>query len=296
MKEQDYKILSLLHQEKNLTRVAEKLFISQPALTYRVKKIEQEFGISLTKKFGKNIEFTPEGEYLIQFSNKILHDIQNLKNSISEIKSSIPNSFKLGANHDFIKYHLPFILKGFLSIEPNLKMNIDSGWSSEVMQKLENNELDVAIITGDYQWCGKKIFLKKGPITLISSRPINLDSLPEIPRINYKPQKNYKAYVELEYSITKLINDWWQSRYNVEGNIVIESDKVELCKKLVQEQMGYSIIPYTCIDKNEEFYQYNLVDRKGRELYRKTWLFYRESAKENNHVHNFIEYCENYFC
>ena len=38
MKEQDYKILSLLHQEKNLTRVAEKLFISQPALTYRVKK------------------------------------------------------------------------------------------------------------------------------------------------------------------------------------------------------------------------------------------------------------------
>ncbi|EGQ1282675.1 LysR family transcriptional regulator, partial [Staphylococcus pseudintermedius] len=55
MKEQDYKILSLLYREKNLTRVAEKLFMSQPALTYRIKKIEEEFGIHLTNKFGKNI-------------------------------------------------------------------------------------------------------------------------------------------------------------------------------------------------------------------------------------------------
>ncbi|MEL4228869.1 UNVERIFIED_CONTAM: LysR family transcriptional regulator, partial [Staphylococcus pseudintermedius] len=44
MKEQDYKILSLLYREKNLTRVAEKMFMSQPALTYRIKKIEEEFG------------------------------------------------------------------------------------------------------------------------------------------------------------------------------------------------------------------------------------------------------------
>lgn len=113
MKEEDYKILSLLYNERNLTRAAAKLFISQPALTYRVKKIEEEFGINLTNRFGKNIEFTPEGEYLIQFSNKILHDIQNLKNSISEIKTHIPNSFKLGVNNNFILYNLPNIIKNF---------------------------------------------------------------------------------------------------------------------------------------------------------------------------------------
>ncbi|MGD6767670.1 MULTISPECIES: LysR family transcriptional regulator [unclassified Mammaliicoccus] len=295
MKEEDYKILSLLYYEKNLTRVAEKLFISQPALTYRVKKIEEEFGINLTNKFGKTIKFTPEGEYLVQFSNKILHDIQNLKNSINEIKAFVPDSFKLGVNNNFILYNLPGILKRFSSLDSTISMSVESGWSAEIMQKLEYNELDIAIVTGDYQWYGESIFLKKDPITLISSMPINLDTLPKKPRINYKPKRNYKAYIELENSITKLINDWWQNRYNVEALTVIESDKVELCKELVKEGIGYSIIPNSCIEKNEKFYQYDLKDENKNYIYRKTWLFYRETIKENSHVHEFIEFCKKYF-
>lgn len=295
MKEQDYKILSLLYREKNLTRVAEKLFMSQPALTYRIKKIEEEFGIHLTNKFGKNIEFTTEGEYLIQFSNKILHDIQNLKNSISEIKASRPQSFKLGVNNNFILYHLPNMIKDYAQEGHVLNMNVESGWSSDILQKLENNELDIAIVTGDYQWHGEKIFLKRDPITLISSHPIDFENLYKAPRINYKPRKNYKAYVELENSITKLINDWWQTQYDEQAHIIVESDQVEFCKKLVKEGVGYSIVPNACIEKEEEFYQYHLKNKEGEYIYRKTWLFYRTSIQKNSHIHHFIEFCKSYF-
>ncbi|PCF52721.1 LysR family transcriptional regulator [Staphylococcus delphini] len=295
MKEQDYKILSLLYREKNLTRVAEKLFMSQPALTYRIKKIEEEFGIHLTNKFGKNIEFTTEGEYLIQFSNRILHDIQNLKNSISEIKASRPQSFKLGVNNNFILYHLPNMIKDYAQAGHVLNMNVESGWSSDILQKLENNELDIAIVTGDYQWHGEKIFLKRDPITLISSHPIDFENLYKAPRINYKPRKNYKAYVELENSITKLINDWWQTQYDEQAHIIIESDQVAFCKQLVQAGVGYSIVPHSCIEKGEKFYQYHLKDEEDKYIYRKTWLFYRTSIQKNSHIYHFIEFCKSYF-
>lgn len=130
---------------------------------------------------------------------------------------------------------------------------------------------------------------------MISNEPIDLEVLPKKPRINYKPKNNYKAYIELENSITKLINDWWQNTYSNESNIIIESDKVEFCKRLVKEGLGYSIIPNSCIEGNETFYQYNLQDSNQDYIYRKTWLFCRESINVNSHVHKFIEFCENYF-
>ncbi|HGH0890185.1 UNVERIFIED_CONTAM: substrate-binding domain-containing protein, partial [Staphylococcus pseudintermedius] len=230
-----------------------------------------------------------------QFSNKILHDIQNLKNSINEIKDLRSNNFKLGVNNNFILYHLPNIIKDYLRLGYVLNMNVESGWSSDILQKLENNELDIAIVTGDYQWYGEKILLKRDPITLISSQPIDFLNLYKAPRVSYKPRKNYKAYVEIENSITKLINDWWQTQYDEQAYIIVESDQVEFCKKLVKEEVGYSILPNACIQKDEKFYQYHLKNKEGEYIYRKTWLFYRRSIQKNSHVYHFIEFCKNYF-
>ncbi|MXQ55706.1 helix-turn-helix domain-containing protein [Shimazuella alba] len=64
MNEQDCLLMGYLDEERNLTRTAERLYITQPALTYRLQQIEKEFGVSIIVKDKRGIRLTPEGEFM----------------------------------------------------------------------------------------------------------------------------------------------------------------------------------------------------------------------------------------
>src|SRR5690625_7079457 len=78
---QDWLILQKLSQYKNITKTAEKLFMSQPALTARIKKIENYFQVPLIIRHRRGIQFTSEGEYLVNWSFKILKQNEDRKST-----------------------------------------------------------------------------------------------------------------------------------------------------------------------------------------------------------------------
>ena len=294
MQEDDYKILSLLNEDKSFTKAANRLFMSQPTLSYRKKKIEKEFGIKLINKQGNEFNFTPEGEYLVKFSNKVLFEIQNLKLNINEIREGLKGTIKLGANTNFAIYNMPDLIKSYVENYSDVYMNMTSGWSIEILEQLENSDIDIGIITGDYEWHGERILLKEDPLTIISNQPINLKKLQKEHRIVYKAHQNYNTYIELENSISKAINEWWDERYNTYAKNILQADKIEICKKFVQKDMGYSIVPKSCILEEDLFYTKDLVFKNGHKIMRNTWLFYKESTM-NNDMKNFITFCAEYY-
>src|SRR5699024_8079525 len=147
----------------------------------------------------------------------------------------------------------------FFEDYPNIKLNIRSGWSAEVLQMLEKNEIQIAFITGDYNWSGARFLVTQDPLTIISRDTLNISDLPKLPRINYKPKKVYKASLELTDSITKLVNNWWYDRYQEDPNIIMEVDKVEACKEIVKRGIGYSIVPYSCLTEKDAFHTFDLT-------------------------------------
>ena len=71
-----------LYEEKNISRAAERLYISQPALTYRLKNLEKEFGTTLFYKVKGGIEFTPEGVHLVEYAEEMLKKLQKTKDNM----------------------------------------------------------------------------------------------------------------------------------------------------------------------------------------------------------------------
>lgn len=67
MDERDWQIISTLYKYKNITKTANTLFISQPALTARIKQIENELDVKLLQRSNKGVSFTSYGEYTAQF-------------------------------------------------------------------------------------------------------------------------------------------------------------------------------------------------------------------------------------
>ena len=76
---QDWKLLTELHKSNSISQTSETLFISQPALTRRLKQIEEEFSATILIRSSKGVTFTPQGELLVQYSQKMLKDYENLK-------------------------------------------------------------------------------------------------------------------------------------------------------------------------------------------------------------------------
>ncbi|MYL56681.1 LysR family transcriptional regulator [Virgibacillus halodenitrificans] len=290
MKEQDCQILIAIYEEQNVTKAAERLFISQPALTYRLRQIETEYEIRIINRNKNNISFTPEGEYLVQFARQLILEINETKDYIHQIKDEAHGSLKVGVSSNFGLYKLPPIIHGFIKANPKVQVKVNSSWSSEIVRILDKNQIHVGIVTGDYPWYDEKHLLYTDPLTIIYNQPINLNELHMLPRINYRPNSITHNSQKTSTPLTKLVEKWWHDNIEFPPFVSMEVDKAETCKAMVKSNLGYSILPKSCLTGNDDFYQHDLHSEHGLPIMRKTWMLYRQSSLKLSSVSYFVEH------
>jgi DNA-binding transcriptional LysR family regulator len=234
LNENDLHFLTTLSHERNLTKAAEKLFISQPALSYRIRALEKELGVPLFLRSKSGIDLTPQGEYLVDFASKQYSQILRMKEEIQAIDSeTLVGTVHLGASLVFTQYELPQIIKQFNDLYPKVKFSITSSHSSNIFTKLNNEEINVGIIRGDFKWYEEKNELFTEPICIASAYNFLINDLPDLPRIKFVTDP----------ILYHQINQWWNERYSVESRNIIETSNTGTCIELLKAGVGYAIIP-----------------------------------------------------
>lgn len=82
MNEKDYELLLDLSESKNITKTAQRLYMTQPAITKRIQKMEEELQCTLFLRSKKGIQFTPAGEQILPYASEILKNSQALKEQV----------------------------------------------------------------------------------------------------------------------------------------------------------------------------------------------------------------------
>jgi len=280
MDEKDWIAIKILYEEKNISRAAERLYISQPALTYRLKNLEKEFGTSLFFKIKGGIEFTSEGIYLMSYSEEMIKRLQKTKDYILNMQNEVRGTLRIGVSSNFAQYKLPEILKKFSIKYPHVQFNVNTGWSTDIMNLLDSSSVQLGILRGNYEWYGVKSLLTKERLCLISKKEVDLASLPEFPFINYKTDSSLK----------NLINDWWHDRFSEPPFITMETDRQETCKEMVKNDLGFAILPEICLQPSDNLYTYSLSYKNGDPVFRNTWLMYNQDSLQLSIVKNFIDF------
>lgn len=280
MDEKDWTAICILHEEKNLTRSAERLFISQPALTYRLKNLENEFGTRLFFKVKGGIEFTSEGTHLAEYAGDMLKKLQRTKDFMLNMQNEVRGTLRLGVSSNFAQYKLPKLLKEFSTQYPNVQFNVNTGWSTDIMHLLDSSNVQLGIMRGNYDWYGRKTLLHKERLCLISKKEVELDRLPELPFINYKTDSSLK----------NLINGWWHDRFSDPPMVTMETDRQETCKEMVKNDLGVAILPEICLQPGDNLFTYGLSYKNGDPVLRNTWLMYNEDSLQLSTVKNFIDF------
>lgn len=276
MNEKDCLMLRYLAEEQSLTKAAERLFITQPALTYRLQQMEREFGVPIIIKNAKGTKFTPEGEYLAAYAKKTLDELHKMKEYIANMRNEVKGNLRIGVSSYFGLYKLPPLLKKFSVLYPEVQPIVTCALSSEIVELLTQEEIHVGVIRGEYPWLYSKFLLHDEPICIISREPIELDKLPDLPQIHYKqPITHSPGSVAVPFG--DAIYAWWRERYNRPPNITMQVDSYETCREMVKHGLGYSIIPGIFVTPSDGLYSLELIQSNGELMKRNTWMLYKES-------------------
>jgi DNA-binding transcriptional LysR family regulator len=279
----DIEILLMLYREKNITRASEKLYISQPALTKRIKKLEEDFNTPLVIRTPKGILFTPQGEKLIAHFEKLKVSLQAMKDDISSSLHEIQGSLRLGVSSIFAHYELPSILKGYLEKYPKVELSIETGHSSGIYKCLQADRISAAIIRHSYGWEGERLLLSCEPICIASSKKASLDDLLSLPYIQYRTD------LSLQYQIEQ----WCNENFIKSPKVGISTSTMDTCVQLVKQGVGWSILPSIGL-KQFDGYTENLFWKDGSPFDRETWLYYKKEYLGLSTVSSFIDFIQSY--
>ncbi|MGN8844360.1 LysR family transcriptional regulator [Niallia sp. HCP3S3_B10] len=291
MNEKDCLLLFYLQKEQNITKAAEHLFMTQPALTYRIRQLEKEFQVEILSKNGKNIRLTPAGEHLVEYAKRILSDLRKTKEFLLNLENELIGSLKIGVNSHFGLYNLPSILKDYIKMFPKVELNVDTGFSTEMMDLLVDGQIDVAIVRGDYNWSDGKYLLSEENVCIIANEPIDVKKLPQMPMINRKEPKVLLKYKTSPYNpFEQSVEYWWNQRFIEPPIVTMQVDSYETCKEMVKKGLGYAIIPSVFLKQTDDLYNAPLIFKNGQEMKRRTWMYYREESMSLATVAEFVRY------
>lgn len=282
----DCEIIKILSQELNLTKTAEILYTSQPALTYRLNKLEEELEIQIFKRNFNGITLTKEGKFLADYSQKILFQFENMKKQIKILTKEENKSIHIGVSTTLAKYKIAQILHDFKELFPNIKFEIFTGTSSsELPNLLKKDIIDLALFRGDEDWKETKYIIEKEPYGIITHIPFKKDFLNKIPYIQHETKTIVKS---------KIFLDQWKKE-NLDKEIdIIKVNSIEASLEMVRAGLGWTVLPKIHIQNFPELYFFPLLDINGTPFIRETYLLTKEKNLENKNINLFVEFiCKN---
>ncbi len=280
MRSQDWEILKVLYENKNITRTGKQLFISQPALTNRIKQIEKEFGIKIINRDRRGVQFTPQGEYLAKSAEEMILKLQQIKDHLTNMESKVVGTINLGVSSFFTKYKLPQLLRAFKDNYPNVEFKVTTGWSRDLFHSLYKKDIHIAFVRGEYTWFEQKHLLFEDQLCVASKDKIDISNLPNLPRIDYKTDNLLKS----------IIDHWWIENFTRPPMVTMEVDQVDTCKEMVVNGLGYAIMPGMILKGNEDIHKVFITDKENNPLIRNTWMLYHNESLEVNVINAFVSF------
>ncbi|WP_062105281.1 LysR family transcriptional regulator [Bacillus niameyensis] len=283
----DFYLLVVLAQESNMRKAAEKLFVTQPALSQRLQAIEKQWGVQLFLRSRKGLLLTPSGEIVVDFAKNILDRQEKLMEEIQELQTNVHGTLKIACASIVGQNWLPKVLKEFVKRYPRAKISLITGWSSEILKSLYEGEVHVGIIRGHTDWKGAKYHLFDDSLCLVDREIKNVEEVLETDRpfIQFKSDSDY--YQEIQ--------NWWHRRFKTVPKRTIVVDQIETCKQMTYNGIGYAILPEITLAKSEtDVYRIPLMDDKNKPLTRDTWLLGYESSFELRQVKAFLDIVQEY--
>ena len=249
MADRRLKIFHTVARLLNFTKAGEHLHMTQPAVTFQIRQLEEQFNTRLFDRTHNKVTLTEAGKQVYMYADRILKLYEDMTHSITEMTGDVSGGVSLGASTTIAEYMLPRLIGNFKVKYPEVNISLKESNSEDIITMVENNVVDLAIVEGSIN--NKNLIVEQCRVDqLVVIMPNNHalanESTLQVKDILQHPFICRESGSGTQEAITNYVHK--QSPNSV-LNICFELSSPEAIKGAVEAGMGISIVSRASIDK-----------------------------------------------
>ncbi len=241
------KVFAAVAEYQSITKAAEALHLTQPAVSIQLKNFQNQFKIPLTEVVSRQLYLTDFGQEIAEACENILNEVDEINSKVLSFQGQISGKLKVSVVSTG-KYIMPYFLNDFLKLHPGIELQMDVTNKAEVVESLVNNEVDFSLISVmPDQLQLNSVPLMENKLMLVGSRHHELKA-----NQVYRPKilERIELISREKGSGTRETTGVFLAKEKLQVRRKLELKSNEAVKQAVIAGLGYSIMPLIGI-KNE---------------------------------------------
>lgn len=263
---------------KNISKAAEKLFITQPAVSKQLQLLEKEFGAELIKKNGREIIPTEEGNILYKYAKNVLNEENKIYSTLRKDDEKLKGDLQIYTSSMPADYYIHDLIIEFSNLCPEVSYTIKKIDSDMVFKNIEEGFTSFGFTgTPSKNKKIKNICIAEDEVVLVVSK----DKVKEFnsSKITTNDLMNHKFLLREKGSATLQIFENFLNKKKIklsELNITIQAEDNEIIKKFLQNNLGIGVLPKKSVEKEINEGKMFILELEGMILRRKLYYVYEK--------------------
>ncbi|NML34155.1 LysR family transcriptional regulator [Paraburkholderia antibiotica] len=145
----DFRLFVNIAETRSLTRGAERSFLSVPAVSNRIKNLEDTLGIRLLERSPQGVALTDAGQVYLQHARVVLSELEKLTGDLQQFAPGLTGHLRLVANTTAVTEYLPPVIGDYLSAHPDIHIDVRERLSDDIVRIVREGAADLGIISGN---------------------------------------------------------------------------------------------------------------------------------------------------
>lgn len=235
-----------VHQTGSFSRAAERLHITQPAVSKRVSSLELSLGVPLFDRIGKRVQLTEAGAALVPGYQRIVDELDESQRIISNLRDKVSGVLSLATSHHIGLHRLPPVLRRFADHYPEVELQLQFMDSEQACEQVLHGDIELAIVTlpaiADERlalqsvWHDPMHCVVAGDHALAGKPRISLGQLLQQPCVLPSSNTFTRGLIDRALGL------------DADTNILMETNYMETIKVMVATGLGWGVIPDSMLD------------------------------------------------
>ncbi|CAG0929048.1 MAG: HTH-type transcriptional activator CmpR [Rhodocyclaceae bacterium] len=292
MADRRLQVFHAVAKQLSFTKAAEVLFMTQPAVTFQIKQLEEHFNTRLFDRGHGKITLTPAGETVLEYAERILGLSSELDVRLAEMTGQIGGPLLVGASTTIAEFMLPRILGEFKSQYPNVRPRLIVANSESIETRVAEHTLDIGLIEAPSHQnnlqcevcCDDELLVICAPGTpLARNKELTPQLLATHPFVSREPGSGTREVTDTYFRSAGVPPE------NL--NIVIELGSPEAIKGVVETGIGFAIVSRASVSKEKRLGDLLAIPLKPR-LTRTLSMVYPKEKFRSRLVNTFVEFAK----
>jgi DNA-binding transcriptional LysR family regulator len=290
MADRRLQVFHAVAKQLSFTKAAEVLFMTQPAVTFQIKQLEEHFNTRLFDRGHGKIALTPAGDVVLGYAEKILGLASEMDVRLSELTGEIGGSLMVGASTTIAEFMLPGILGEFKSTYPNVRSRLVVGNSESIENRVLEHTIDIGFIESlshepnlECEVCcdDELVVICHPRFPLARHKELTPQKLLEHPFVSREPGSGTREFTENYLRSAGVAID--------QMNVVMELGSPIALNGVVQTGLGFAIASRASVSKEQRLGDIVAIPLKPR-LMRTLSMVYPKEKFRSRLVATFVEF------